>query len=111
MRYANAPRNGKTIRPITHRALPQPEISCRRNRSVKIMMSSQNHTTNTNTVTTSVRKFAKLKPSFSRHCDPSLSSFDGADLVSIYALGQSPQKKIQNMWVGTHSKVAYLNST
>src|SRR5262249_49698666 len=58
----NTPRYGNRTRTITHRALPHPDMSCRRNRSLKTTMSSQNHTTNRNIVTTSVRKLAKLKP-------------------------------------------------
>src|SRR5215471_2755735 len=47
---------------ITHRALPQPEMSWRRNKSPHTTMRSQNHTTKMNTARTSVKKFEKLNP-------------------------------------------------
>src|SRR4029079_19018540 len=44
-------------------ALTQPEMSCRRNRSPKTVISNQNQTTNMNIAKASARKLRKVKPS------------------------------------------------
>src|SRR5215467_16084840 len=60
--YTRTPRYGNRITPITQAALPQPDTSWRWNRSLKTDIANQNQITNANTVSTSIRKFAKLKP-------------------------------------------------
>src|SRR5215472_7942265 len=50
------------IKTITQSALPQPEISWRRNKSPRVTMSSQNHTTKTKMANASARKLEKLNP-------------------------------------------------
>src|SRR5262249_17482171 len=61
-RYTNTPRYGKMSKAITQAALAHPDMSRRRNKSPKTMMSSQNHTTKRNTARTSARKFVNVKP-------------------------------------------------
>src|SRR5215831_20363345 len=60
--YANTPTYGNTMTPITQSALPQPDISSRRNRSPKTDIANQNQSTKANRVSTSMKKLAKLKP-------------------------------------------------
>src|SRR5215510_11152973 len=61
--YANMPRSENESSAITQIALAQPEISWRRRRSLRTVMSSQNQTTKTNIAKTSTRKLRKVKPS------------------------------------------------
>src|SRR5215467_11714866 len=56
------PRYGMMISTITQIALAQPEMSCRRNRSLNTVISSQNHSTKMNIEKTSARKLEKVKP-------------------------------------------------
>src|SRR6516164_8103094 len=58
----NIPKYENTISTITQIALPQPDMSCRRNRSPKIVISNQNHSTKINIEKTSARKFGNVKP-------------------------------------------------
>src|SRR6516164_6816913 len=58
----NIPKYENTISTITQIALPQPDMSCRRNRSPKIVISNQNHSTKINIEKTSARKLGKVKP-------------------------------------------------
>src|SRR5215472_14292759 len=58
----NIPIYENTISTITQIALPQPDMSCRRNRSPKIVISNQNHSTKINIEKTSARKFGNVKP-------------------------------------------------
>src|SRR5215831_4645463 len=60
--YTRTPRYGNRITPITQSAFPQPDTSWRWNRSLKTDIANQNQMTNANIVSTSIRKFAKLKP-------------------------------------------------
>ena len=57
IKYANTPMYGINIKTIIQIALPQPEMSWRRNRSRATEMSSQNHMMKTNIVSTSIKKF------------------------------------------------------
>src|SRR5215467_10592207 len=56
------PRYGMMISTITQITLAQPEMSCRRNRSPKTVISNQNHSTKINIEKTSARKLEKVKP-------------------------------------------------
>src|SRR5262249_33001193 len=50
------------ISAITQIVLPQPDMSCRRNRSPNTVISNQNHSTKINIEKTSARKLGKVKP-------------------------------------------------
>ena len=43
--YTNTPRNGRMITKIVHAAFVQPEMSCRRKMSLKMVIRSQNQIT------------------------------------------------------------------
>src|SRR6516164_8095670 len=58
----NIPKYENRISTITQIALPQPDMSCRRNRSPKIVISNQNHSTKINIEKTSARKLGNVKP-------------------------------------------------
>src|SRR5215469_17653829 len=58
----NIPRYGKMISTITQITLAQPDMSWRRNRSPKTVISNQNHSTKIKIDKTSARKLEKVKP-------------------------------------------------
>src|SRR6516162_6385520 len=58
----NTPRYGKMISAITQITLAQPDMSRRRNRSPKTVISNQNHSTKMNIEKTSARKLGNVKP-------------------------------------------------
>src|SRR5215469_4633588 len=73
------PMYGNTISNITHRILPNPEISWRRNRSLATVIRSQNQRMNRKIANRSVVKLANVKPPLKSIV--SLPPFVGVDVT------------------------------
>ena len=60
------PQMGNLISTITRIAFAQQDMSCRQNRSLKTVISNQNHSTKIKIDKTSARKLENVKPSVSK---------------------------------------------
>src|SRR5215510_12955247 len=108
--YANMPRSENESSAITQIALAQPEISWRRKRSLRTVMSSQNQTTKTNIAKTSTRKLRKVKPSAKKSIAILLIHLDGpicgrreqlAPFLLLATLVQSLQGELECVAAGS----------
>jgi hypothetical protein len=54
----NTPRNGRTMTKMIHRAFENPDVSCRRNTSAKMVISNQNQITHAK-ITSIVQKTSR----------------------------------------------------